>query len=153
VVTDDVPECRTEYEEKCVEKQSGYVTEEDCTKWPKEVCTVRKELKAKFNPVTKCEKVPQELCGPSGCGFVPGPEECHDEVKTVVTDIPNEICDLQPQRKCAHITKLVPKLTPIEECVDVPKEVCQKTKGNPRTVIKPVTKKWCYTPTEESGLV
>ena len=37
--------------------QTGYVTEEECSKWPREVCTVRKELKAKFNPVTKCEKV------------------------------------------------------------------------------------------------
>ena len=95
------------------------MTEEDCSKWPREVCSVEKQLKAKFNPVTKCEKViqsaqqfpvirfdlkvPQELCGPSGCGFVPGVEECHDEVKTVVTDIPNEICDLQPQRKCKTI--------------------------------------------------
>ena len=100
---------------------------------------------------------------------MPGPEECHDQTKTVVTDIPNEICDLQPQRKCkkvesssdclsnnvpgAHVTKLVRKLTPVEDCVDVPKEVCQKTKGNPRTVLKPVTKKWCYTPSQESGLV
>ena len=49
----------------------------------------------------------------------------------------------------AHVTKLVPKLTPVE---DVPKETCQKTKGNPRTVIKPVTKKWCYTPSLEAGL-
>jgi len=152
VVTDDVPNCRTEYEEKCVEKQSGYVTEEECSKWPKEVCTVGRELKTKFNPVTKCEKVPQELCGPAGCGFVPGAEECHDDVRTVVTDVPSEVCDLQPQRKCAHVTKLVPKLTPVEECVDVPKEVCQRKKGNPRTVFKPVTKTWCYTPTEESGL-
>ena len=55
--------------------------------------------------------------------------------------------------KGAHVTKLVPKLTPVEECVDVPKEVCHRTKGNPRTVLKPVTKKWCYTPSEESGLV
>ena len=45
-------------------------------------------------------QVPQELCGPAGCGFVPGVEECHDDVKTVVTDVPSEICDLQPQRKC-----------------------------------------------------
>lgn len=152
VVEDDVPRCETVYEEKCTETQSGYVTDTDCKKWPKEVCTISKELKTKFNPVTKCEKVPQKLCGPSGCGFSPGPEECHDEVKTVVTDLPEEVCDLQPQRKCSHVTKLVPKLTPVEECVDVPKEVCQKTKGNPRTVLKPVTKKWCYTPTEESGL-
>merc|ERR1712106_1176672 len=71
IVEDDVPSCRTEYEEKCIETQSGYVTEQDCKKWPREVCTVKKELRAKFNPVTKCEKVPQELCGPSGCGSVP----------------------------------------------------------------------------------
>ena len=51
------------------------------------------------------------------------------------------------------MTKLVPKLTPVEECVDVPKEVCQKAKGNPRKVLKPITKKWCYVPSEESGLV
>ena len=47
-----------------------------------------------------CRQVPQTLCGPAGCGFVPGPEECHDKVKTIVTDVPKETCDLQPQRKC-----------------------------------------------------
>ena len=45
-------------------------------------------------------QVPQRLCGPAGCGFVPGPEQCHDETKTVVTDLPSEDCDLIPQRKC-----------------------------------------------------
>ena len=104
---------------------------------------------------------------------MPGPEQCHDETKTVVTDLPSEDCDLIPQRKCeegrvlgldhrvcyvpmqcsgSHVTKLVPKLTPVEECVDVPKEVCQRKKGNPRKVLKPVTKKWCYVPSEEAGL-
>jgi len=152
-VVDDVPKCKTEYVEKCEVVQSGYVSEEKCKKWPREVCTIAKELRSKSNPVTKCEKVPQQLCGPAGCGFVPGPEQCHEEIKTVVTDIPNEVCDLTPQRRCSHVTKLVPKLTPVEECVDVPKEVCQKAKGNPRKVLKPITKKWCYVPSEESGLV
>jgi len=152
VVEEDVPRCRTEHVEKCVESQVGYVTETDCKKWPKEVCTISKEYKKKLNRITKCDKVPIELCGPAGCGFTQGPEQCHDQVKTVITDLPNEECDLQPQRKCSHVTKLVPKLTPVEECVDVPKEVCQKSKGNPRTVIKAVTKKWCYTPSLESGL-
>ena len=165
-----MPKCRTEYEEKCEYSQEGYVTDQKCSKWPREVCTIAQERRSKSNPVTRCEKIPQRLCGPAGCGFVPGPEVCHDEVKTVVTDIPSELCDLQPQRKCrfsqtvrlplfclliagSHVTKLVPKLTPVEECVDVPKEVCQKSKGNPRVVVKPVTKKWCYVPSEESGLV
>jgi len=47
----------------------------------------------------------------------------------------------------------VPLLTPVEECVEVPKEICQKVKGNPEKVLKQVTKKWCYTPSQESGLV
>ena len=50
--------------------------------------------------------------------------ECYDKVQTVVQDAPKEQCSLEPQRTCKHVTKLVPKLEPIEECVDVPKEVC-----------------------------
>ena len=96
--------------------QSGYVTDQKCSKWPREVCTIAKEFRSKVsfmngvnihsvtrpqaNPVTKCEKIPQRLCGPAGCGFVPGPEQCHDEVKTVIQDLPQEECDLTPQRKC-----------------------------------------------------
>merc|ERR1711962_653064 len=59
---------------------------------------------------------------------------------------------LEPQRTRKHVTKLVPKLEPTEECVDVPKEVCTRSRTNPRKVKKPVVKKWCYIPTEESGL-
>jgi hypothetical protein len=25
-------------------------------------------------------QVPQQLCGPAGCGFVPGPEQCYEKV-------------------------------------------------------------------------
>jgi len=67
--------------------------------------------------------------------------------------IPEEKCDLEPQRTCRHKTTLVPHLKPNEECVDVPKEVCTRSEGNPRKVAKPVVKKWCYTPTPESGLL
>ena len=56
-MVDDVASCRTVQEEKCENVQSGYTTEQKCTKWPREVCTVQKERKEKFNPVTKCEKV------------------------------------------------------------------------------------------------
>merc|ERR1712018_624560 len=43
-------------------------------------------------------------------------------------------------------------LKPSEECVDIPKEVCVRNRQNPRRVQKPLIKKWCYTPTPESGL-
>ena len=81
-----------------------------------------------------------------------GPPDCYDKTKTIVQDAPKEECSLEPQRTCRHVTKLVPKLEPKEECVDVPKEVCTRSRTNPRKVKKPVVKKWCYVPSEESGL-
>merc|ERR1712007_324630 len=129
--------CRTEYESEC---------------WTKQGCSVSKKPVKKFTPVTGCTKEPRELCAPAGCGFKEGAEECFDKKQTVVQDAPKEQCSLEPQRTCKHVTKLVPKLTPTEECVDVPKEVCTRSRTNPRKVKKPVVKKWCYVPSEESGL-
>ncbi len=36
--------------------------------------------------------------------------------------------------------------------MDIPKEVCSRQKANPRKIKRPIVKKWCYTPTQESGL-
>ena len=82
-----------------------------------------------------------------------GPVECQEKVKTVVVDNPIEECDMEPLRTCKHITKLVPKLEPTQDCVDVPKEICARSKTNPHKVKRPVIKKWCYTPSQESGLL
>ena len=49
--------------------------------------------------------------------------------------------------------KQVPKLVPKEECSDVPKEICSRTRVNPQKRKRPVIKKWCYVPTKESGLI
>ena len=67
-------------------------------------------------------------------------------------DAPKENCSLEPRRTCKHVTKLVPKLTPKLECTDVPKEVCTRARTNPTKRRRPVVKKWCYVPSEESGL-
>ena len=140
--------CRTKYESECWTKQEvddKVLCKNDtkCSKWPKV---------KKYTLITGCTKEPRELCAPAGCGFKEGAEECFDKVQTVVQDAPKEQCSLEPQRTCKHVTKLVPKLEPTEECVDVPKEVCTRSRTNPRKVKKPVVKKWCYVPTEESGL-
>jgi len=151
-VTDDVVACETVVEEKCEDETSGYTTNTKCSKWPKEVCQVSKKAVKKYTPITGCTKEPREICAPAGCGFKEGAEECFDKTQTVVQDAPKEQCSLEPQRTCKHVTKLVPKLTPTEECVDVPKEVCTRSRTNPKKVKKPVVKKWCYVPSEESGL-
>jgi len=151
-VEDDIVSCETVVDEKCEDETSGYTTNTKCSKWPREVCSVAKKNVKKYTPITGCTKEPRELCAPAGCGFKQGSEECYDKVQTVVQDAPKEQCSLEPQRTCKHVTKLVPKLTPTEECVDVPKEVCTRSRTNPRKVKKPVVKKWCYVPSEESGL-
>jgi len=151
-VEDDVVECETVQDEKCADETSGYTTFTKCSKWPREVCSVQKKNVKKYTPITGCTKEPRELCAPAGCGFKEGAEVCYDKTQTIVQDAPKEECSLEPQRTCAHVTKLVPKLEPTEECVDVPKEVCTRSRTNPRKVKKPVVKKWCYVPSEESGL-
>merc|ERR1712032_1198031 len=119
-VEDDVVDCKTEIEEKCKEETSGYTSSTNCKKWPREVCSVSKKPVRKYTPITGCTKEPRELCAPAGCGFKQGEEICYPK----------------------HVTKLVPKLSPVEECVDVPKEVCTRSRTNPRPVKKPVVKKW-----------
>jgi len=151
-VTDDVVECTEVKEEKCEDETSGYTTQQKCSLWPVQKCEVKSKQVKKFTPKTKCTKIPKELCAPAGCGFTPGPEECFDKVQTVLGQHPEEQCSLEPQTTCKHVTKLVPKLVAREECLDVPKEVCTRSKSNPRRIQKPVVKKWCYTPSEESGL-
>ncbi|XP_040576402.1 uncharacterized protein [Lepeophtheirus salmonis] len=151
-VEDDVVNCETIQEEKCEDVTQGYTTEQKCTKWPRQVCTSEKKNVLKYSPQTECKKVPRELCGPSGCVLQPGPEECFDKKETIVQEVPEENCNLEPQKSCKQVTKLVPSLKPVEECVDVPKEVCSRSRKNPRKVQKPVVKKWCYVPSAASGL-
>ena len=43
------------------------------------------------------------------------------------------------------------RLKPVEECVDIPKEVCVRAKVNPRRIKRPIIKKWCYTPRSDEN--
>ena len=150
-VSEDRVECETISEEKCEDVTQGYTTEQKCTKWPVQKCKASKDNVKKYSPETECKKVPRETCG-AGSTQVPGEEECFDRKETVIQEVPEETCNLEPQRICKHVTKLVPLLKPVEECVDIPKEVCSRSRTNPRKVQKPVVKKWCYVPTAQSGL-
>ena len=119
--------CQTVYESSCttkyVEKQPG-----------------------KFVGDTGCEKLPVEICG-AGCVFEEGEEECHDKTLVSIVDVPEEHCDLNPQKICKFQTKLVPKLSPKHECTIVPKETCILKFSQPRQVEKPLLTKWCLDPT------
>merc|ERR1719213_1603641 len=120
--------CQTVYESSCstkyVEKQPG-----------------------KFVGDTACEKLPVEICG-AGCTLEEGDEECHDKVLASIVDVPEEVCDLNPQKTCRFITKLVPSLAPEHQCTIVPKETCILKFTTPEQVAQPLQTKWCLDPTE-----
>ena len=121
--------CVTVYESSCVTKRVGAISGQ-----------VARE--------TICQKLPVEVCG-AGCSFEEGPEECREEVISSLTEIPEEVCDINPEKICRFSTKLVPRLTPQNQCTIVPREVCQLTFANPTPSKKTILTKWCLDGTEQ----
>ena len=78
-VDDDVPECLPVVEEKCVEVTEGYSTSQQCSEVTRLQCSIKKQTKWKYEPVTECRAAPVTLCAPAGCGFSEGPEICYDK--------------------------------------------------------------------------
>jgi len=139
-VTEDVPECKTVEEKKCNDDVQG-----TCQTFERQVCDIKTQTVSHYSPVTECEKVPVELCAPAGCSFRESDEEeCVDKTVTLIHDEPEETCDIQPKTVCKNVTKLVPSLNEVQNCSDVPQEVCTKVRGKPRKVKRPSVKKWCY---------
>jgi hypothetical protein len=69
--------------------------------------------------VTSVVDVPEELCDLNILTFIP---LYGAQVVTSVVDVPEEVCDLNPTKLCRFTTRLVPSLTPDEQCTVVPKE-------------------------------
>ena len=63
-----------------------------------------------------------------------------------MVEVPEEVCDLNPQKICKFKNKLVPRLTPKHECTIVPKETCILKFTTPTPVDKPLLTKWCLDP-------
>ncbi|TRY69217.1 hypothetical protein TCAL_13782 [Tigriopus californicus] len=126
---DRKPICKTVFESECstryIEKQLG-----------------------KFVGETVCSKIPKQLCGSNSCRFIPGLEECHNKTVINLVNVPEENCDLVPQKTCHGAIKLVPYLSPQHECENVPKEVCSF--GVKGTIFgeQPIVTKWCYDPSD-----
>ena len=116
-------ECKTVYESSCTTK---YI----------------EDSSGKFVGDTKCEKLPIEICG-AGCTFEEGPEECHNKQIDTLVDVPEETCDLNPQKTCRLVTKLVPSLKPTQECTTVPQETCNLKFTQPKRTQKPLRTEWC----------
>jgi len=129
------------------EPQQGYGSPEDnqeCRTVFETSCTTRyiEKSPGKILADTKCEKLPFEICG-KGCTTKEGPEECHNKEIDTLVDIPEETCDLNPQKTCRMTTRLVPSLKPKKECTIVPKETCNLKFTQPQIEKKPLRTEWC----------
>ena len=137
--------CQTQYETSCLTLFRDTAVVEEVTECQEECRTVNRR-RLRPLPDTVCQKIPFEACAPDNCKYVPGQPRCYNTTQDVTVDSPEEVCDLQPQRMCKQVYRLVPKLTPKEVCEDYPREVCYTTLQNPREVTTPLLTKWCFTP-------
>ena len=92
--------------------------------------------------LTKCEKIPFELCG-NGCRVVQKGEKCYNTEVDDVRNVPEEQCELNPRQSCQNVSKLVPKLKPVLECSLVPKEFCALKYGPPKKIKNKQKSIWC----------
>ena len=60
-----------------------------------------------------------------------------------MTSVPHEVCEIKPFKVCINETVTLPSLKLVNECVDVPKEVCALEKVNPHQIKRPVVTIWC----------
>ena len=58
-------------------------------------------------------------------------------------DVPRETCTMKNGQVCSDATVVLPKLVTEETCIEVPREICTTVRTNPRSVRKPVIKRWC----------
>ena len=99
--------------------------------------------KRKTVPQTVCKRVPKTLCGGSNCDFVEEKEQCHNKTSSQVRQVPEENCEIVPNKVCKPENSLVPYLDPVTQCKEVPKETCSFGFIN-KIGETPVVTKWCY---------
>ena len=94
-------QCRTVFESDCTTKVS---LSSPLTTTSSIVLQYVEKSTGKFVGDTACQKVPVQICG-RGCQYEEGEEECHQKQIDSLVDVPEEVCDLNPQKTCHLVTK------------------------------------------------
>merc|ERR1711990_108726 len=134
--------CRTEYESECWTKQEVHDVQDDVVECETQIEEKCEDNTSGYTTNTKCSKWPREVCSVSK-----KPVKKYTPI-TGCTKEPGELCApagcgfKEGREECFEKVQTVVQ--------DVPKEECTRSRTNPRKVKKPVVKKWCYVPTEES---
>ena len=69
-----------------------------------------------------------------------------------MSEVPEESCDIVPSKVCKSVAQLVPHLSPVEKCSDLPREICSFGLKSPKITEKPLITKWCFDPADEDQL-
>ena len=77
---------------------------------------------------------------------------CLSQNVDTLVDVPEETCDLNPQKTCRLVTKLVPSLSPTQECTTVPQETCNLKFSQPERTKKPLRTEWCLDESPSSSI-
>lgn len=66
-----------------------------------------------------------------------------------MSEIPEESCDISPSKICKNVNQLVPHLSPVEKCNDLPRQICSFGLKSPKISEKPLITKWCFDPEDD----
>ena len=102
------------------------------------LCVIKQESAETLSkdPILECKHENVQ-----GCVSQEGPEECHDKQVVTLVDVPEETCDLKPQKTCRLVTKLAwPSRRLKQECTTVP---CTLKFTQPKRVEKSLQTEYC----------
>jgi hypothetical protein len=60
-IKEDTPNCRIMQVEKCRDVTKGFTTEQECDKWPKQVCELTQEVNKRYSPQTEVSETMARL--------------------------------------------------------------------------------------------
>ncbi len=81
LVEDDVPDCRLISEQLCTSADAS-----SCSEVTRTVCNITTETNTKLTPLTDCQKIRRDVCGPEACPLVAGELQCRVQSKMVRCD-------------------------------------------------------------------
>lgn len=103
-VEEDVPECRREKVQSCPDmeeeesERENMVTGAGCRMVDVTRCRIQKKTVKKARPVTKCQRLPTNMCAKRNCKK--DTNSCHRTITMTREERPEERCTIRPRRIC-----------------------------------------------------
>jgi len=139
-------QCRQEQQRKC---HTSYVTRYSSQEV--ERCEEQYEKHCEIFYQSEARNVTTPVCDSQGLELEESEEkkekfECHEEVVVVTVQTPVETCLVTSRPRCEKVTEILPRLDAVEECLELPREVCRQVNRRERQVERPRIRRDCSPP-------